>query len=77
VFDRPGPRVLITLGTTFQDRDMEWEFVRSVAKAGFNVLVTGSADAETVQAPNVRHVGFVPLARILPDADLVALSEAC
>ena len=71
VFDRPAPRVLITLGTTFQDHDMEQEFVRSVAKAGFNVLVTRSADDETVQAPNVRYVGFVPLARILPDADLV------
>jgi len=71
VFDRPAPRVLITLGTTFQDRDMEREFVRSVAKAGFNVLVTGPADDETAQAPNVRQVGFVPLARILPDADLV------
>ena len=70
-FGQPAPRVLITLGTTFQDRDMEREFVRSVAKAGFNVLVTGSADDETAQAPNVRYVGFMPLARILPDADLV------
>src|SRR3984957_9608678 len=70
-FGQPAPRVLITLGTTFQDRDMEREFVRSVAKAGFNVLVTGSADDETAQAPNVRYVGFTPLARILPDADLV------
>ena len=70
-FGQPAPRILITLGTTFQDRDMEREFVRSVAKAGFNVLVTGSADDETGQAPNVRYVGFIPLARILPDADLV------
>jgi UDP:flavonoid glycosyltransferase YjiC (YdhE family) len=70
-FERPAPRVLITLGTTFQDHDMEREFVRSVAEAGFNVLVTGSADEDAAEAPNVRHVGFVPLARILPDADLV------
>ena len=70
-FDRPGPRVLVTLGTTFQDRDMEHAFVRSVVKAGFNVLNTGSTDDETAQAPNVRRVGFVPLARILPDVDLV------
>jgi UDP:flavonoid glycosyltransferase YjiC (YdhE family) len=71
VFDRPAPRVLVTLGTTFSDRDMELEFAQSVAKAGFNVLVTGPAPADAAQDPDIRYVGFVPLARVLPDADLV------
>jgi UDP:flavonoid glycosyltransferase YjiC (YdhE family) len=71
VFDRPAARVLVTLGTTVMDRDMELEFARSLATAGFNVLVTGSADDEAAQDPGIRYVGFVPLARILPDADLV------
>lgn len=70
-FDRAAPRVLVTLGTTFPDTNKGQELVRSVAEAGFNVLSTGQADDETAPPPNVRHVGFVPLARILPDVDLV------
>ena len=71
VFDRPGARVLVTLGTTVKDRDMERELALSLAAAGFNVQVTGPADEEAARDPRIRHVGFVPLARILPDVELV------
>ncbi|MGQ4511723.1 nucleotide disphospho-sugar-binding domain-containing protein [Streptomyces sp. DW26H14] len=70
-FSRPGARVLVTLGTSVDDRDMEREFATSLAEAGFNVLVTGPAPDGAGLGPAVRHIGFVPLARVLPDVDLV------
>lgn len=71
-FGSPGPRVLVTLGTTVDDPGLEPELARSLASAGFNVLVTGSTNAETApDDANIEYVGFVPLARILPEVDLV------
>jgi UDP:flavonoid glycosyltransferase YjiC (YdhE family) len=70
-FERDAPRVLLTLGTSLEDPDLGPRLAESLAAAGLNVLVTSPEPAGGPPDPHVRHVGFVPLARVLPDVDLV------
>jgi UDP:flavonoid glycosyltransferase YjiC (YdhE family) len=83
-FDRPGairgpspfedttlPRVLLTLGTSVADPHLSAALATSLADADVNVLVTDDGTADLAASPRIRHVGFVPLARLLPDVDLV------
>jgi len=62
------PLVLITAGTSVRDPDLLGDMVASVAKEGVEVLVTvepGTLPA----AAGVSEIGFVPLARLLPEVD--------
>jgi len=83
-FDRPGasyeppqfednslPRVLLTLGSSVADPALSADLARSLAEAAVNVLVTDQPPADRAGSPRIRHIGFVPLARLLPDVDLV------
>ena len=83
-FDRPGatyepprfedetlPRVLLTLGSSVDHANLSGAIAGSLAEAAVNVLVTDDAPAGHALSPRIRHIGFVPLARLLPDVDLV------
>ncbi len=82
-FDRPGathvrprfedntlPRVLLTLGSSVGDPHLTAAITESLADADLNVLVTDDPPDRAVSA-RIRHLGFVPLARLLADVDLV------
>ncbi|HWO63675.1 MAG TPA: nucleotide disphospho-sugar-binding domain-containing protein [Umezawaea sp.] len=64
------PRALVTLGTTVEDRDALASMVSAVSAAGFDVLATADA-ADLPAAAGVHALGFVPLAKLLPEVDLV------
>jgi UDP:flavonoid glycosyltransferase YjiC (YdhE family) len=63
-------RALVTFGTSVSDAEAEERVVRSLADAGFDVLVAGSQHPGPA-AGHVHRAGFVPLARVLPWADVV------
>ncbi len=69
--DTTLPRVLLTLGSSVNDPDLAARLARSLAEAALNVMVTDAAPTDTAVNPRIRHLGFVPLARLLPDVDLV------
>ncbi|MEU3516753.1 nucleotide disphospho-sugar-binding domain-containing protein [Streptomyces sp. NPDC006654] len=64
------PQALVTFGTTVVDPEAEEATARSLADAGFNVIVAGSHTPTRV-AGHVHRAGFVPLARVLPWADVL------
>ena len=43
----------------------------SLADVAVNVLATDDAPADRAASPRIRHIGFVPLARLMPDVNLV------
>ena len=65
------PRVLLTLGSSVNDPALAARLAKSLAEAALNVLVTDAAPTDTAVNPRIQHLGFVPLARLLPDVDLV------
>ncbi|PRY41540.1 glycosyltransferase [Umezawaea tangerina] len=67
------PRALVTLGTTVEDKDALASMVSAVDAAGFDVLVTADAAdlPAAAGAQGVHALGFVPLAKLLPEVDLV------
>jgi UDP:flavonoid glycosyltransferase YjiC (YdhE family) len=73
VIQSERPRALVSLGTTVDDSAALSTLASSVAAAGFTAIVT--AQAEDLSADlghdHVRPVGFVPLAKLLPQVDLV------
>lgn len=70
-FEDEGRRhALLTLGTTVGDPQAEDRMARSLAEAGFNVLIAGSCEPARV-TDHVHRAGFIPLARTLPWADAV------
>ncbi|MET9535364.1 glycosyltransferase [Streptomyces sp. NPDC006649] len=68
--DETRPRALLTLGNTVGDPHAEEGMSRSLVAAGFNVFVAGSQEPARFEQ-HVHRTGFVPLARILPWADVV------
>ncbi|MFI0544961.1 glycosyltransferase [Streptomyces sp. WSLK1-3] len=68
--DEGRPRALVTFGTSVIEPEAEETTARSLADAGFNVIVAG-ANTPTRVDGHVRHAGFVPLARVLPWADVL------
>jgi UDP:flavonoid glycosyltransferase YjiC (YdhE family) len=71
VFQNAAPRVLLSLGTSLEDNSLEPDLTRNLATAGYNVLVTRSAPAGVQRTSNIRYLGFVPLARVLPEVSAV------
>jgi UDP:flavonoid glycosyltransferase YjiC (YdhE family) len=70
----PGrPRALVTIGTTVDDDAALSTLALSVAAAGFTAIVTARREdlPADIDQDRVRPVGFVPLARLLPQVDLV------
>lgn len=67
------PCALVTVGTTVRDRDALSALASSVAAAGFTTIVTAEAEelSADIDLDRVRAVGFVPLAKLLPQVDLV------
>lgn len=69
------PRVLLTLGSSVGDPRLTAALADSLAEATVNVLVTDDAPTDAPDdrgaSPRIRYTGFVPLARLLPDVDLV------
>jgi UDP:flavonoid glycosyltransferase YjiC (YdhE family) len=67
------PCALVTLGTTVNDSVVLSALASSVAAAGFTAVVTAQREdlSADIDEDRVRPVGFVPLARLLPQADLV------
>ncbi|MCS7477092.1 glycosyltransferase [Umezawaea endophytica] len=67
------PRALVTLGTTVEDQDALASMVSAVDAAGFDVLATvDTADLPAASsAGGVHALGFVTLAKLLPEVDLV------
>ncbi|MFF9002104.1 glycosyltransferase [Streptomyces achromogenes] len=64
----------MTFGTSVQDPAAMGALVRSIASAGVSVLATvepGEFDVGESLRHKVHAVGFVPLARLLPSADVV------
>ncbi|MFE3830369.1 glycosyltransferase [Streptomyces sp. NPDC059092] len=68
--DEERPRALVTFGTTVADPQAEEATARSLADAGFNVIIAGAHTPTPVVGP-VHRAGFVPLARVLPWADVL------
>ncbi len=68
--DNNLPRVLLTLGSSIGDPDLSAAIAQSLADAALNVLITDTAPADRGASPRIRHLGFVPLARLLPDVGL-------
>lgn len=68
-----APRALVTLGTTVDDPQLLVGLLSAVTSAGVDVLVTvASLDGLALPAAaRVEPVGFVPLARLLRDVDVV------
>lgn len=67
------PCALVTLGTTVNDSVALSALASSVAAAGFTAIVTARREdlPADIDQDRVRPVGFVPLARLLPQVDLV------
>jgi UDP:flavonoid glycosyltransferase YjiC (YdhE family) len=67
------PCALVTLGTTVNDNVVLSALASSVAAAGFTALVTAQREdlSADIDQDRVRPVGFVPLAKLLPQVDLV------
>lgn len=67
------PCALVTLGTTVNDNAALSALASSVAAAGFTVIVTAQREdlSADIGQDRVRPVGFVPLAKLLPQVDLV------
>lgn len=64
------PRVLVTAGTSVRDPDLVASLAASVAAAGYEVAVT-IEPGTLPQHPQVHELGFVPLAHLLPEFDVV------
>jgi UDP:flavonoid glycosyltransferase YjiC (YdhE family) len=64
------PLVLITGGTSVREPDLLGGLVGSVAKEGFEVVATVTPGTLPGGA-GVHEIGFVPLARLLPELDTV------
>ncbi|MEU3342835.1 nucleotide disphospho-sugar-binding domain-containing protein [Streptomyces sp. NPDC006668] len=64
------PRALVTFGTSVIDPEAQEATARSLADSGFNVIVAGSPTPGRA-AGHVHRAGFVPLARVLPWADVL------
>ena len=62
------PLVLITSGTSVREPDLLGGLATSVAKEGFEVVVTVEPGTLPASA-GVHEIGFVPLARLLPELD--------
>lgn len=69
--DNSLPRVLLTLGSSVDEPDLSAAIAGSLGDAAVNVLVTDDPPEDRGASPRIRHLGFVPLARLLPDVDLV------
>jgi UDP:flavonoid glycosyltransferase YjiC (YdhE family) len=70
----PGrPGALVTLGTTVNDSAALSALASSVAAAGFTAVVTAQREdlSADIDQDRVRPVGFVPLANLLSQVDLV------
>ena len=67
------PCALVSVGTTVNDRAALSTLASSVAAAGFTAIVTAQAEelSADLDQDRVRPVGFVPLAKLLPQVDLV------
>jgi UDP:flavonoid glycosyltransferase YjiC (YdhE family) len=67
------PCALVTLGTTVNDSVALSALTSSVAAAGFTTIVTAQREdlSADIDQDRVRPVGFVPLAKLLPQVDLV------
>ncbi|MFD9702551.1 glycosyltransferase [Lentzea sp. NPDC059081] len=65
------PRALVTLGTTVEDDDALASMVSAVNAAGFEVLTTVDELPAAAGAQGVHALGFVPVAKLLPEVDLV------
>lgn len=65
------PRALVTLGTTVDDKDALASMVSAVDAAGFDVLATADDLPAASGVRGVHALGFVPLAKLLPEVDLV------
>jgi UDP:flavonoid glycosyltransferase YjiC (YdhE family) len=64
------PLVLISGGTSVREPDLLGGLAASVAKEGFEVVVTVTPGTLPGSA-GVHEIGFVPLARLLPELDTV------
>jgi len=73
ISDDERPCALVTVGTTVDDSAALSTLASSVAAAGFTAIVTAEAEylSADIDRPRVRPVGFVPLAKLLPQVDLV------
>lgn len=69
--DTSLPRVLLTLGSSVDDPDLSDAIAASLNDTAVNVLTTDPPPADSRTSSRIRHLGFVPLARVLPDVDLV------
>lgn len=69
--DNSLPRALLTLGSSVGDPDLSAAIAGSLADAAVNVLITDQPPADRGASSRIWHLGFVPLARLLPDVDLV------
>jgi UDP:flavonoid glycosyltransferase YjiC (YdhE family) len=67
------PCALVTLGTTVDDSVALSTLASSVAAAGFTALTTAQREdlSADIDQDRVRPVGFIPLAKLLPQVDLV------
>jgi UDP:flavonoid glycosyltransferase YjiC (YdhE family) len=67
------PCALVSVGTTVNDSAALSTLASSVAAAGFTAIVTAQAEELSAASDQgrVRAVGFVPLAKLLPQVDLV------
>ncbi|MCA1218809.1 glycosyltransferase [Streptomyces sp. 8L] len=63
-------RALLTFGTSVSDSNAEDGAARSLADAGFDVVIAGSQEPGRT-SDHIHRAGFVPLARVLPWADVV------
>ena len=73
-FARDAPTVLLTVGTSIEERDGDVlpGLLAAALRSAANVIVTSSADVPAgVDAERVRAVGFTPLAGLLPHVDAV------
>ncbi|MEU8718674.1 nucleotide disphospho-sugar-binding domain-containing protein [Streptomyces sp. NPDC048663] len=68
--DESRPRALMTFGTSVLEPEAEEATAHSLADSGFNVIVAGSHTPEH-STGHVHHADFVPLARVLPWADVL------
>ena len=64
------PLVLVTTGTSVREPDLLESLATSVAKESYEVVVTIEAGVLPAIA-GVHEIGFVPLARLLPELDAV------
>jgi len=73
VIQSERPCALVSVGTTVNDNVALSTLASSVAAAGFTVIVTARAEelSADLDRDRVRPVGFVPLAKLLPQVDLV------